>query len=202
MLPLPKWPFKPEQVSFCPASRRSLVKLQGAYYSVPCEWAGLDLPVHLGAFQVEIVGPDGQTRVHHPRLAAGLSSIDYRHYLRELRTKPQAVRQVAHELCAQLGDPFGRVWRRLVDERGPKDAARAFAKIIGAIVELGHDAVVEKLIIGLQGVEPILWAVQVRRGDAANLLVDDGQLPSVLQGIEVQSARAADFDALLAGGDR
>jgi hypothetical protein len=73
------------------ASRRSLVKVEGAHYSVPCEWADLDLTAHVGAAEVEITGPSGA--VVHPRLRFGQRSIFYRHYIRELARKPQAVRQ-------------------------------------------------------------------------------------------------------------
>jgi hypothetical protein len=72
------------------ASRRSLVKVEGAVYSVPCDWAGLDVTVHVGAAEVEIVGPTG--REVYPRLRFGHRSVRYRHYIRELARKPQALR--------------------------------------------------------------------------------------------------------------
>src|SRR6185312_7285399 len=92
-LPLPAHRFDARRTHTPSVSRRSLVCVEGAYYSVPCEWAGLDVTAHVGADEVEIVGRSGT--VQHPRKRFGERSIDYRHYVRELARKPQAVRQVA-----------------------------------------------------------------------------------------------------------
>jgi hypothetical protein len=63
---------------------------------VPCARAGLDVTAHVGADDVDIVGPDGI--VHHTRKRFGERSINYRHYLRELAKKPQAVRANAGDV--------------------------------------------------------------------------------------------------------
>ena len=42
-------PFAPEATTFVTVSPRALVRLDGAYYSVPCRWAGLDLLVRTSA---------------------------------------------------------------------------------------------------------------------------------------------------------
>jgi transposase len=86
-------PFAPEATTVATVTPRALVRLEGAYYSVPTRWAGLDLVVRTGATTVTIVGRTG-TQIQHPRLRFGQRSIDYRHYLSELARKPQAVRQV------------------------------------------------------------------------------------------------------------
>ena len=57
-----------------PRSERSrwpecAVKVEEAVSSVPCEWAGLDITAHIGAAEVELVGPCG--RVVHPRMRFG-----------------------------------------------------------------------------------------------------------------------------------
>ena len=95
-------PFAPEATTFATVSPRALVRLEGAVYSVPSRWAGLDLIVRIGATTVTIVGREG-TRILHPRKRFGQRSIDYRHYLSELARKPQAVRQVLPELLRDLG---------------------------------------------------------------------------------------------------
>ncbi len=111
-------------------SQRSLVCIEGAVYSVPCQWAGLDVTAHVGADDVEITCLHGS--VTHERKRFGEKSIDYRHYLPEL-AKPQAVRQVAAELIEDLGPSFAAAWRSLVDAHGPKQAARIFAKVLGHV---------------------------------------------------------------------
>ena len=113
-------------------SPRALVRLEGAVYSVPSRWAGLDLVVRIGATTVTIVGRDG-TRILHPRQRFGQRSIDYRHYVSELARKPQAVRQVLPELLRDLGDPFPAIWDQLHAAHGPREAARLFAKVLGQL---------------------------------------------------------------------
>lgn len=196
MLPRPAHAFRPQAVVFPVASRRSLVKIEGAVYSVPCEWAGLDLTAHIGAAEVEIVGPTGKET--YPRLRFGQRAIRYRHYVRELGRKPQALRQVADELIAELGEPFVSAWRFLVDEQGPKQAARAFAQVLQGLERHGQQTVAARLSAALDRGEPLhLALVQPPR----EVTVAEESLPAGLQGIEVATACAADFDALL-GGDR
>jgi hypothetical protein len=170
--------------------------LEGAVYSVPCEWAGLDLTAHIGPAEVEIVGPTG--KVVYPRRRFGQREVRYRHYIRELARKPQALRQVADELIAELGEPFASAWRLLVDEQGPKQAARAFAQVLKGLEHHGEKVVAEKLAAALSAGESLHLALVQPPRDVA---VADESLPAGLRDIEVASASAADFDALL-GGDQ
>src|SRR5215218_5538831 len=117
--------FVAEATTFVTVAPRALVRLEGAWYSVPCRWAGLDLVARVGATTVTIVGRDG-TPIRHPRKRFGQRSIDYRHYLPELAKKPQAVRQVLPELLRDLGDPFPAVWDHFHAAHTPRDAARLF----------------------------------------------------------------------------
>jgi len=125
-------------------SPRSLVKVDGAVYSVPCEHARLTATVHGGAFEIEIVCPGGG-RVVHVRQPANGRSVRYVHYLRELRRKPQAVRQVAHLLVEELGATYIALWIDLVEQFGEKDAARRLAKVLGEIEDHGIDIVTVRL---------------------------------------------------------
>jgi hypothetical protein len=59
MLPLPARGFRAPSTHTPSVSQRSLICVEGAVYSVPCEWAGLDVTAHVGADDVEIVGPGG-----------------------------------------------------------------------------------------------------------------------------------------------
>jgi len=194
MLPLPAHAFRPHAVALPSVSRRSLVKVEGAVYSVPCEWAGLDVTAHVGAAEVEIVGPTG--RVAHPRKRFGQRSICYRHYLRELARKPQALRQVASELVAEMGEPYTTAWRHLVDEQGPKQAARAFAQVLKGLERHGERTAAECITAALAAGEPLhLALVQPAR----EVTVADDGLPPSLQGVVVAAASAAEFDLILGG---
>ena len=144
MLPLPPMPFRAASFHHTEPSRRCLVQLAGAAYSVWTDWVKLPVKAFVGVDEVEIVGPDGRVVVH-PRQPFGGRSVDYRHYLPELAKKPQAVRQVADELIRDLGPPFDAPWRQLTDERGPKQAARTFAHVLRSVVEIGHVVTAERV---------------------------------------------------------
>jgi transposase len=194
MLPLPAHSFRPHRVTLAGASRRSLVKVEGAVYSVPCEWAGLDVTVHIGAAEIEIAGPTA--REVYPRLRFGQRCVRYRHYIRELARKPQALRQVADELLAELGEPFATAWRHLVDEQGPKQAARAFAQVLKGLERHGERVAAERVRAALDRGEPLHLAL-VQRQDEVRVAAE--ALPEALQGVEVATSSAADFDSLLGG---
>jgi hypothetical protein len=194
MLPLPAHAFRPHAVALPTVFRRSLVKVEGAVYSVPCKWAGLDVTAHVGAAEVEIVGPTG--RVTHPRMRFGQRSICYQHYLRELARKPQALRQVASELVAEMGEPYATAWRHLVDEQGLKQAARAFAQVLKGLERYGQRVAAERITAALAAGEPLhLALVQPAR----EVVVADDCLPLNLQGLDIVAASAADFDVILGG---
>ncbi len=175
---------------------RALARIEGAYYSVPCRWAGLDLTAWIGATTVTIVGRDGR-RIVHPRLRFGQRSIDYRHYLEMLAQKPQAVRQVLPDLLRDLGAPFPAVWAHLHDAHGPRDAARLFAKILGHLETAGAAKVVPALDLALAHGTPLLLALTPapRPVELAREAV-----PITLRDIAVETGLAADYDGWLQGG--
>jgi transposase len=195
MLPLPAQPFDARATRFATVSRRSLVVVEGATYSVWCTWAGLEVTIHVGATHVDIVGRDGTT-VTHPRVRFGQRSIDYRHYLPELAKKPQALRQVACELVPTLGEPFVAAWSSLCDAHGPRQAARIFAKVLGHVERRGVADVARVVAAALRGGEPLLLALAPAL-PTASLAVTE--LPAALRAVDVASGRAADYDVLLAG---
>ena len=197
MLPLPPVPFRAASFHHTEPSRRSLVALAGATYSVWTDWVKLPVKAFVGVDEIEVVGPDGRVVVH-PRQPFGGRSVDYRHYLPELAKKPQAVRQVAEELIRDLGAPYDALWRQLVDERGPKQAARTFAHVLKAVVELGDRVTAERVQRALASGEPVLLALRPSEPAPPSVAVD--ALPSRLREIDVAAGRAADYDRLLGGG--
>jgi hypothetical protein len=196
MLPLPGTPFRSAAFQHAEVSRRSLVSFGGAVYSVWTDWARLAVKAYVGVDEIEVVGSDGRVVVH-PRQPCGGRSIDYRHYLPELARKPQAVRQVADELVANLGSPFDALWRHLVDERGPKQAARTFSHVLRAVVELGERTTAERVQRALDTGEPVLLALRPSEPIAAAVASD--ALPCRLRDVDVAAGSAADYDRWLAG---
>jgi transposase len=187
-------PFAVEATTLATVSPRSLVRLDGAVYSVPCRWAGLDLVVRTGATTVTIIGREG-TPIVHPRRRFGQRSIDYRHYLAELARKPQAVRQVLPDLLRDLGAPFPAVWEQLHAAHGPREAARLFAKVLGQLDTLGATRVVPALTAALATGTPLLLALTPARTVPDRVALD--AVPARLRAIEVASGCAADYDAWL-----
>jgi len=186
-------PFAPEATTLATVTPRALVRLEGAVYSVPTRWAGLDVVVRVGATSVTIVGRDG-TLIAHPRKRFGQRSIDYRHYLAELARKPQAVRQVLPDLLRDLGGPFPAIWEQLLGAHGPRDAARLFAKVLGQLETHGATVVVPALAAALATGTPLLLALTP--GWAPTRIAPD-TVPAPLRDIEVSSGCAADYDGWL-----
>lgn len=174
---------------------RALVRVEGAYYSVPCRWTGLDLTTWVGPSTVTVVGRDGQ-RIVHPRLRFGQRSIDYRHYLPMLARKPQAVRQVLPDLLRDLGDPFPAIWDHLLATHGPRDAARVLAKILGHLETHGAAVVVPALLVALAAGTPLVLALTPATRPPT-LPLD--AVPAALRAVTVGGGCAADYDTWLGG---
>jgi hypothetical protein len=191
--PLPP-AFVAEATTFATASPRALVRVEGAWYSVPCRWAGLDLVVRVGATSVTIVGRD-DTPIAHPRHRFGQRSIDYRHYLPELAKKPQAVRQVLPDLLRDLGEPFPAVWAHFQAAHSDREAARLFAKVLGQIEAQGLAPVAAAVTAALTTGTPVLLAL-MPSPPAPTL--DATAVPPALRAIDVPSGCAADYDRWLA----
>jgi hypothetical protein len=173
-------------------TRRAVVRLAGAVYSVPSRWAGLDVTVHVGPSTVTIVGRD-QTPVVHPRKRFGERAVDYRHYLPELARKPQAVRQVLPDLLRDLGAPFPRVWEHLQAAHGDREAARLLAKILGELETRGPAAVIAALEAVLATGGPIGLAALVTATPTR------AEVPPALRDVAITSGSAADYDRWLVG---
>lgn len=196
MLPLPGTPYRAAEVRpHVSVTGTALVNLCGAKYSVWSTWSRLAVTAHVGVDTVELVGPDGRA-VTHPRKGFGGRSVDYRHYLPELGRKPQALRQVADELVQALGPAYVRAWRHLVDEHGPKQAARVFAQVVQAVERHGTEAVASRVEMALAKGEALQLALRAT-APAASLAAE--ALPPSVRDVVVETAQAADFDALLRG---
>ena len=189
--------FEAARTEILGVSRRALVRVEGATYSVPDAWAGLDVTVKVGAERLEILGPGGPA-IAHARQRFGGRAIDYRHYLRTRSQKPQAVRQVLPDLLRDLGTPFPAVWAHLDAIHGPRQAARVLAKILGQLVDQGASLVVPALEAALVTGTPLGLAVVTQAAAAPRVALVG--LPPSLQDITVASGSAADYDAWLLGG--
>jgi transposase len=186
--PLPAVDFDARRHVVASVSSRSVLQVDGVTCSVPEHLARTDVDVFAGPFAFDVVGRDG-TSVTHLRAAFGSKRIDYRHYLKTLSEKPQAVRQVASTLVAQLGEPFSSTWRSLLDEHDPIDAARVFCRVLRRVHDVGFDAAAQECLRGEAG-----W--RGARAPPAKASSSSFEVPKALR-VDVQTSSLAIYDALL-----
>jgi hypothetical protein len=132
--------------------------------------------------------------VIHPRVGFGRRRVVYRHYLPELARKPQALRQVAPELLAELGEPWNGLWQLLAAAHGQLEAARVLAKLLGALEKHGEARV-----------QPVLAAALAQQRVAPPPATEAPAaivVPQALAEFVIEAAKATDYDHLLlaAGG--
>ena len=201
-LPLPAAPFEPRGLQMVSISHSATAKVDGALYSLPERWARLEAEAWVGAHDIRFVCR-GES-VLRPRQLSGGRHIEYRDYLRQLSRKPQAVRQVAPELVAELGEPYQQLWSLLEQTHGGRQAGRILAGVLGAIHDHGEPAVREAL-------QDALNAGRFSAGGAGNLLLlsrqwparpvlTDASIPGALRSVQIEAGSAADYDLLLTSG--
>jgi transposase len=193
LLPVPATSFEVRTPIPVEISSRAMVRIEGAWYSVPSRWARLNATAYLGVDDVCITCMSES--VTHPRARFGTRQVRYRHYLPELSRKPHAVRQVAPELIAELGVPWSGLWGLLCGTHGELEAARVLARLLGAVCEHGED----RVRLALEA------AINQRRSEASDLAVaepriDNVAVPDALAAYVVEAGRASDYDHLLTAG--
>jgi transposase len=196
MGPLPERPFDYRKVVPVRIRNNAMVRVEGAWYSVPESWARLEAKVFVGVETVEIVCRG--ERVERPKQPHNGKWIDYRDFLKELSHKPQAVRQVAPELMAQLGDPFPSFWSRLMETHGPREASRMMARTLGAVREHGEPAVRDAIRAMLE-TGRISFIFLAPRDEPWKR--PEVKIPEAFASYEIGSVQASAYDRLLVGVD-
>ncbi len=196
--PLPPTPFDPSRFVPVSISSKATVQVEGVTYSVPCEWARLDASAWVGVDTIRIACR-GQVR-SYAKAIPGQRQIRYRDYLPELARKPQAVRQVAPELLEELGEVWGRLWTLLVASHGEREASRVVARLLGVAVTAGEATVTDQLRAALSDAVPNVAALgRLLHGEDR---VHEVEVPEALAPYQIESARATDYDWLIAGGEK
>jgi len=191
--PLPERAFEPRLVVALTANRKAVVTCQGGLYSLPSHWRLLDVMAYVGPVDVRFIC-QGETQLRE-RVGRHEKNIRYSDYLLELSRKPQAVRQVAPELMAELGEPFGELWKLLEQTHGGQEAGRILARVLSAVVQHGTEAVGDAVRKALEGGQRHLLELAVLRRDP---LPPEIAVPEPLSRYVVEAASATDFDGLLA----
>ena len=191
MLALPQSAFDPRVPEVVRVSRQAMVQVGGSTYSVPSRWKSLQITVLIGVEEVTFQCREEEVR--RPRVRRGMRAVQYSDYFDELSRKPQAVRQVAPELLAELGEPYRKLWTMLDSRYGALETARLFAKLLATVIDHGSEDVAAALEEALVAGRFDLLSLE-RADEPATVEVPEG-----LEEHEVESARAADFDVLLEG---
>jgi len=195
--PVPEWPFEARRVKLVQVSKQALVRVEGVQYSVPSHWARLEATAYVGVEDIRITCFGEEVTVLKQR--RGTRQVKYRNYLRELARKPQAVRQVAPELLAELGEPYGKLWKVLAGTHGEREGARVLAKILAAVLDHGEQAVRQAIDQALASGRQDLLALAPQLHQIPKR--PEAQVPVALQGYSIEAGCAADYDVLLVGGE-
>ena len=202
LLPLPATAFEPRCMTPVAISHSSTVKVDAAVYSLPEGWARLDAEAWIGANDIRFRCRGEE--IFRPRQRPGGKRIEYRDYLKELSRKPQAVRQVAPELTAELGEPYRHLWTLLEKTHGGHQAGRVLAGVLGAINEHGQAAVAvaleEALAAGAFAAEGAANLLTLTRHLPARPVLSDTIVPLALRSVQIEAGCVADYDLLLAVG--
>jgi transposase len=183
--PLPARPFEARQVVPLVVDRQAMVRIEGAEYSLPSPWASLQIMAFVGVADIRFECRSESLVV--PKISRGGRLVSYRHYLKELARKPQAVRQVAPKLLAELGAPYQGLWEMLCPRYGELEAARVVAKLLGAIDQEGEKRISQALRDILKKDPP----------PANTAIMTQPAVPVSLASYQVESGHAADYDRLL-----
>jgi hypothetical protein len=193
MRQLPTRPFDPSRVVCVRISSSSKVQVEGAWYSAPSTWASQDATAYVGVDSIRLSWREEEIVCERAR--KGDKQICYRHYLPELARKPNAVRQIAPELIRELGEPYGQLWRLLVETHGERQAARTLSRILGAIVDHGEREVAAALEQSLAADRVDLLALGQRLQPSTQVL--EVPIPAALAGYEIETVSLDEFDRLL-----
>ena len=131
------------------ASSTCLVAVARNRYSVPCEFAGQRVSVHLYPREVAVV-VDGAVVARHARVdGKGRVVYDWQHYVPLLQRKPGALRNGAP--FADLPEPLQRLRRMLLLQAG---GDRLMAEVLAMVPAAGLEAVVVAAELALQSAPP------------------------------------------------
>ena len=191
--PLPIEVFDPAEVRLVTLRQHASLMVGGASYSVPSRWCGGEMEVRVGTETI-VFARGKEDEVTHPRQPFGGRSVDYRHLLRPLSIKPQALRQVAHELVAQFGAPWPALWAALRTRHSPDEieAARRLGPWLRDADKDGLATTARRITHALT-TEQLLPECHAPRPPVASLAV-----PPALRGYEVETSDLTRYDALCA----
>jgi transposase len=190
LLSLPATSFEVRKAIPVAISSRAMVRIEGAWYSVPSRWARLAATAYLGVDDVRITCM-GES-VTHPRTRFGMRQVRYRHYLPELARK--------RTRCAR--------WRRRVDRGVGRTVERIVEKVVRHARRTGSSAsggpaarrgLRTRRRSGAPGAGSGHQPAPPRRAGSprAGPKLENVAVPNALAAYVVEAGRASDYDHLL-----
>ena len=191
-------PFAAEATTFATVSPRALVRLEGAVYSVPCRWAGLDLVVRIGADDGDHRRARGDAASSIRGSGSGSGRLTIGITSRSSRGSRRPCARCCRICCGISATRFRRsgisCTRRTVRVRPRGSSPRCS----GSSRPYGAAVVVPALTAALATGTPLLLALTPARSTPACVALD--AVPAPLRDIAVTSGCAADYDGWLRGG--
>jgi transposase len=140
---LPLADYRPCRLTSAKADKLSLVRFEGANYSVPTKFAGRELLVRATPFEVRLLSGRETVATHPRNYSRGGVEMKLEHYLDALELKPRAVRNATPVIQAGLPEEFESY--RLRAEKDGAAGDRRFVAVLRMAAEFGVSRVANAL---------------------------------------------------------
>lgn len=174
----------------------SLVTYDGHKYSVPCDWVGRNVSLHISATHLKVIADSQELAVHPRSFDKGQTTYNPWHYLPALKRKPGALRNGEPFLNWVLPKPIKQMQSHLMKQ--PK-GDRAMVKLLTLIAEYGEE-------LGVMAAE-IAWEEGVPTVEAVLNIIHRLQEPIIpkIEGYDIPlrlppQAQLSRYDSLLTQG--
>jgi hypothetical protein len=182
---------------------KSRVCVRQCFYSVPVRFAGMRVPVTLGAETVE-VRQNGRTLASHPRaVGRRVETLDLDHYLEVLRYKPGAFAGSTALSQARSSGRFSKSHDNFYNlaraRHGDKDGTKLMIEVLLAHRVLPYEAVVAGIdkALSVGSVDPQVVMVEARRSIEDKPETETPALPDGLSRFDRPAPTLDRYDDLL-----
>ena len=134
----------------------ALVVYDAHKYSVPCDWVGRNVSLHISATHIKVIGGSTELTTHPRSFAKHQTTYNPWHYLPALKRKPGALRNGEPFLHWPLPAPIQQIQSHLLKQ--PK-GDKAMVKLLSLIAEYGEELGVMAADIALEEGMPTVEAV-------------------------------------------
>jgi len=144
------------RVEWVRVSSLALVAYDGHKYSVPCDWVGRNVSLHISATHIKVIADNTELTEHPRSFDKQHTTYNPWHYLPALKRKPGALRNGEPFLHWPLPAPIKQIQSHLLKQ--PK-GDKAMVKLLTLIAEYGDELGVMAAQIALEEGVPTVEAV-------------------------------------------